>query len=53
MHKKEMPHGGTQGKGTGLVKRCFSWGECFTKWAGSQAELLIMAGVIVIAKVFL
>lgn len=51
--KKEMPHGGTQGIGTGLVKRCFSWGKCFTEWAECQAELLIMAVVIVAAKVLL
>lgn len=42
----KMPHGGTQGIGMGLVKRCVSWLECFTKWAGSQAELLMLAGVV-------
>jgi len=51
--KMEKPHGGTQGIGKGLVKRGVSWVKCFTKWAGSQAELLIMAGVILAAKVLL
>lgn len=53
MHKKEMPHGGTQGIGKGLVKRGVSWLQCFTGWAGSQVELLIVAGVIIAAKVLL
>ena len=42
----EKPHGGTQGIGMGLVKRCVSRGECFTKWAGSQAELLMLAAIL-------
>lgn len=52
--KMEMPHGGKpQGNGQESVKRGVSWIQCFTKWAGSQAELLIMAGFIVAAKVLL
>ena len=42
----KMPHGGTQGIGMGLVKRGVSWLECFTKWAGSQAELLMLAAIL-------
>jgi hypothetical protein len=42
----KMPHGGTQGIGMGFVKRCVSWGKCFTEWAGSQAELLMLAAIL-------
>ena len=42
----KMPHGGTQGIGTGLVTRCFSWLEFFTKWEGSQVEALLMLAAI-------
>ena len=44
--KMEKPHGGTQGIGMGFVKRCVSWLECFTKWTGSQAELLMLAAIL-------
>lgn len=49
----KMPHEGTQGIGQGSVKHIQRWNKCFTKWINSQAELLIMAGVIVAAKVLL
>lgn len=52
MHTKENPAGGP-GMGMEQVIRCVSRLKCFTKWAGSQAELLIMAGFIVAAKVLL
>lgn len=45
MHKKEMPHGGTQGKEKGLVKRFVSWLECFTEQADSQ-ELIMLAAIL-------
>ncbi len=44
--KMEKPHGGTQGIGQELVKRCVSWLECFTKWAVGQAELLMLAAIL-------
>lgn len=44
--KMEKPHGGTQGIGKGLLKQCVSWGKCFTEWAGSQAELLMLAAIL-------
>lgn len=51
--KKEMPHGGTQGIGDGLVKLSVSWGRCFTQWAGSQEEYLLMLAAILAGKVLL
>lgn len=49
----KMPHGGTQGIGMGLVKRCVSWFQCFTGWTSSQVDLLVAAGIIIAAKVLL
>jgi hypothetical protein len=49
----KMPHGGTQGIGMGLVKRCVSWLEGFTKWEGSQVEALLMLAAILAGVVLL
>lgn len=51
--KMKMPHGGTQGIGQELVKRCVSWLECFTKWVDSQAEALLMLAAILAGAVLI
>lgn len=50
MLKKENPAGGP-GMGMDLVTRCVSRVQCFTAWAGCQAELLVLAVVLAVGSI--